>query len=53
MTVWVCVDPTKSVGDDDFFRVFASADAAEVWMVEHAIQGFAIECPVTSGAAGE
>ena len=49
-TVWVCVDTSKSAGDDGYFQVFVSADAAEAWMAEHAIDGFAVECPVLDDA---
>jgi hypothetical protein len=26
MTVWICVDTSKEVGDDDHLKVFANAD---------------------------
>lgn len=45
-TVWVCIDPAKSAGDDDHIKVFDSADAAEAWMTERNHEGFAVECPV-------
>lgn len=50
-TVWVCVDPAKSVGDDDYIRVFESADAAEAWMAEHTDEAFAVERPVLPDTA--
>ena len=49
-TVWVCVDTSKSAGDDGYFQVFVSADAAEAWMAEHDIDGFAVECPLLDDA---
>ena len=45
-TVWVYIDLDKSPGDDDYVRVFVGADAAEGWMAEHNVVGFAVECPV-------
>jgi hypothetical protein len=34
MTVWICVDTSKEVGDIDHFKVFANEDAAETWLQE-------------------
>ncbi len=48
-TVWIYVDTSKGAGDDDYLRVFVSADAAEAWMAEHNIVGFAFEYPVRDG----
>ncbi|MBI5319650.1 hypothetical protein [Bradyrhizobium sp.] len=50
-TVWVCIDPARSPGDDDHIKVFDSADAAEAWMAERIPEGFAVECPVLSDGA--
>jgi hypothetical protein len=52
MTVWVYVDTSKGAGDDDYLRVFVSADAAEAWMAKHNVVGFAIECPVRGDKGG-
>jgi hypothetical protein len=51
-TVWIYVDTSKGAGDDDYLRVFVSADAAEEWMAEHKVEGFAIECPVRGDKGG-
>ena len=53
MTVWVYVETSKCAGDDDYLLVFVSADAAEAWMAEHKVVGFAIECPVRGDKGGE
>ena len=34
MTVWICVDTSKEVGDIDHFKVLADEDAAETWLQE-------------------
>jgi len=31
MTVFVYVNPTKQIGDEDHVKVFANVDAAEKW----------------------
>ena len=35
MTVWICIDTSKQVGDVDHVKAFASADAAQAWFDEH------------------
>ena len=35
MTVWVYVDTSKQVGDEDHLKVFASEDVANRWFAEN------------------
>jgi hypothetical protein len=46
MTVFVYVDTSKQVGDRDHLKVFADADAAEVWFAENDPEGVAFEYEV-------
>jgi hypothetical protein len=41
MTVWIYVDTSKEVGDVDHLKVFASKEAAEVWLNENDPEGVA------------
>ena len=34
MTVIICINTSKQVGDPDHLKVFANADAAETWLEE-------------------
>lgn len=43
MTVWIYVDTSKEVGDLGYLKVFASEDAADVWLQEHDPEGVAFE----------
>ncbi|WP_407150584.1 hypothetical protein [Bradyrhizobium sp. ORS 86] len=45
-TVWIYVDTNKQVGDGEYLKVFASNEAAEHWLEEHAPEGVAVEYPV-------
>jgi hypothetical protein len=46
MTVFVYINPSKEVGNDDHLKVFANVDAAETWLQENDPEGVALECPV-------
>lgn len=46
MTVWVYVDTSKQVGDEDHVRVFASADAARDWFTDNDTEGVAFAYPL-------
>jgi hypothetical protein len=46
MTVLVCVNTSKQVGDVDHIKVFATIDAAETWFQENDPEGVAFEYPV-------
>jgi hypothetical protein len=46
MTVWIYADTTKEVGDKDHLKVFATEDAAEMWLQGHDPEGVAIEYEV-------
>ena len=35
MTVWICVDTNKQVGDSDHLKVFTSEDAASEWFKDN------------------
>jgi hypothetical protein len=48
MTVWIYVDTSRQVGDEDHLKVFASEDAANRWFAEHDPEGVAFEYPVAS-----
>jgi hypothetical protein len=43
MTVWICLDTSKQVGDRDHLKVFATEDAAETWLQENDPEGVAFE----------
>jgi hypothetical protein len=43
MTVWICVDTKKQVGDREHQKVFASEGAAETWFEQHDPEGVAFE----------
>jgi hypothetical protein len=46
MTVLVYVDTSKQVGDPDYLKVFANADAAATWFAENDPEGVAFEYEV-------
>ena len=46
MTVWIYVDTSKQVGDNDHLKVFANQDAAEKWIKENNSEGVAFEYDV-------
>jgi hypothetical protein len=48
MTVWIYVDTSKQVGDDDHLKVFTSEDAANRWFAENDPDGVAFEYAVLS-----
>jgi hypothetical protein len=39
VTVWICVDTRKQVGDRDHLKVFATEEAAERWFAENDSEG--------------
>jgi hypothetical protein len=41
MTVWICVDTSKDVGDKDHLKVFVTEVAAEIWFKENDPEGVA------------
>ena len=43
MTVLVCVNTSKQVGDSDHIKLFANQDAAETWFAENDPEGVAFE----------
>jgi hypothetical protein len=45
-TVWIYVDTSKTVGDVDYLKVFASEEAAERWFEDNDPTGVAYEYPV-------
>ena len=45
MTVWIYVDTSKQVGDEDHLKVFASEDANR-WFAENDPDGVAFEYAV-------
>jgi hypothetical protein len=45
-TVWIYVDTSKEVGDQDYLKVFASAEAAQNWFRDHDPEGVAFEYDV-------
>jgi hypothetical protein len=47
-TVWIYVDAHYKVSDENRLKVFATADAARAWFVEHDPEGVAFEYPVLS-----
>ena len=46
MTVWIYVNTSKQVGDEDHLKVFATEDAAETWLQENDPEGVAFEYEV-------
>ena len=46
MTVLIYVDTSKQVGDSEHLKVFANANAAEVWFAENDPEGVAFEYEV-------
>ena len=46
MTVFIYVDTSKQGGDADHLKVFANADAAEIWFEENDPEGVAFEYEV-------
>jgi hypothetical protein len=42
-TVWIYVDTNKEVGDRDYLKVFANADAADGWFKDNDPEGVAFE----------
>jgi hypothetical protein len=45
-TVWVYINTAKEVGDVDYLKVFATAEAADRWFAEHDPEGVAFEYEV-------
>lgn len=45
-TVWVYVDTSKRVGDDEYLKVFGNRDAADEWLAVHDPKGVAHQYPV-------
>lgn len=43
MTVLICVDKSKQVGEPDHLKVFANQDAAETWFEENDTEGVGFE----------
>jgi len=46
MTVWIYVNTSKEVGDEDHLKVFVDEDAAEQSFAEHDPEGVAFEYEV-------
>jgi hypothetical protein len=46
MTDLIYVNTSKQVGDRDHLKVFANADAAEIWIEENDPEGVAFEYEV-------
>jgi hypothetical protein len=46
MTVFVYIDTSKQIGDNDHIKIFASREAAERWFEDNDPLGFAFECEV-------
>jgi hypothetical protein len=46
MTVLIYVNTSKQVGDPEYLKVFANADAAETWLQENDPAGVAFEYEV-------
>ncbi|XIA63298.1 hypothetical protein ACFIOY_29550 [Bradyrhizobium sp. TZ2] len=44
--VWIYVDASKSVGDPDHLKVFASPEAADAWFAKNDPEGMAFEYDV-------
>lgn len=48
MTVWIHVDTSKQVGDEDHPKIFANEDAAGAWFAENDPEGVAFEYQVVA-----
>ena len=46
MTVLIYVNTSKQVGDPEYLKVFANADAAETWFEQNDPEGVAFEYEV-------
>ena len=46
MTVFICVNTAKQVGDPEHIKVFSTTDAAETWFEENDPEGVAFEYEV-------
>jgi hypothetical protein len=46
MKVWIYVDTSKQVGDEDHLKVFADEDYANAWFDDHDPEGVAVAYPV-------
>jgi len=46
VTVFICVNTSKYVGDAEHLKVFASEEAAERWFADHDPEGAVFEYPV-------
>jgi hypothetical protein len=44
--VWIYVDTSKQVGDQNHVKVFANANAADTWFEENDTEGVAFEYEV-------
>jgi hypothetical protein len=42
-TVWVYINTSREVGDENHLKVFATEDAAERWFAENDPEGVAFE----------
>jgi len=51
MTVLVCVNTSKQVGDVDHIKVFATIDAAETWFQENDPESVAFDPVIGTFAA--
>jgi hypothetical protein len=43
MSVWIYEDTRLQVGDKNYLKVFASPEAAELWLVDNDPEGVAFE----------
>jgi hypothetical protein len=48
VTVWIHVDTSKQVGDEDHPKIFANEDAARAWFAENDPEGVAFEYQVVA-----
>ena len=48
MTVWIHVDTSKQVDDEDHLKISANEDAARAWFAENDPEGVAFECQVVA-----
>jgi hypothetical protein len=46
MTVWIYIDTSKQIGDDDQLKALATDEAANAWFAEHDPEGVAFEYPI-------
>jgi hypothetical protein len=51
MTVLIYMDTSKQVGEREYLKVFANADAAEAWFAENDPEGVAFEYEVIGAPA--